>query len=275
MTSPLARCVGVSWLCGLGLLAAGAASVVASPESLIQTTTSALTHPALVELFTSEGCSSCPPADRLLAEFVQQSPVDGVGVIALSEHVDYWDGLGWRDPFSSTQFTERQNRYAARFGPDKTYTPQMIVNGTSEFVGSDRRAAVDALKKVLARTSADVRLSWTSGTTPRQLAIGVAGGASSEVWLAVTEDGLTSDVRRGENAGRKLPHTGVARLMKKIGGTNAAGAFSDTVTIAIERGWSEPALRAVVFVQAARQGVISGAQSLRFRTAEPLPLFRR
>lgn len=275
MTSPRARSVGVSWLCGLGLLAAGATAVVASPEPRIQTTTGARTHPALVELFTSEGCSSCPPADRLLADLVQQSPVDGVSVIALSEHVDYWDGLGWRDPFSSTQFTERQNRYAARFGPDKTYTPQMIVNGVSEFVGSDRRAAVDALKKASTRTSTDVRLSWTSTTTTRELAVSVSGAASSEVWLAVTEDGLTSDVRRGENAGRKLPHTGVTRMLKKSGGTSAAGTFSDTVTLSIGRGWSEPALRAVVFVQAVRQGAISGAQSLRFSTAEPLPLFRR
>ena len=235
----------------------------------------AIDKTVLVELFTSEGCSSCPPADRLLAEFVQHSPVPGVSVIALSEHVDYWDGLGWRDPFSNKQFTARQDRYAARFGPDKLYTPQMVVDGVTEFVGSDRRAAISALTKAAARAKADVRVAWQSTTAPYRLAVDVSSAPTSDVWMAVTEDGLTTDVKRGENAGKSLPHTGVTRSLKKIGETSAAGAFSMTPSVSVERGWSVPALRVVVFVQATYQGTVSGASALRFAAAEPLPLVRR
>src|SRR6516164_6714157 len=101
----------------------------------------------VVELFTSEGCSSCPPADALLKELSEQQPLQGVQVIALEEHVDYWNHLGWTDPFSSTEFSQRQSDYARIFGNDGVYTPQMVVDGQSEFVGSRGGSAKEAIQK--------------------------------------------------------------------------------------------------------------------------------
>jgi hypothetical protein len=213
----------------------------------------------VVELFTSEGCSSCPPADRLLAEVVKTMP-EGVEVIALSEHVDYWDGLGWRDPFSSKQFTERQDRYAAHFGPDRVYTPQMIVDGTAEFVGSDRSQLMKALASAKAKPKAAVTLDWTGAD---RLNVKVAGaGKSNDVMLAITEDGLSVDVKRGENAGHTLPHVRVVRSLVKIGQTDETGAFTASVRAPVQPGWNRAAVRATVFVQARGLGAIAGASSV-------------
>lgn len=225
-------------------------------------------RPFLLELFTSEGCSSCPPADRLLAEVVKSAP-GGADVIGLSEHVDYWDGLGWKDPFSSQQFTERQNRYAAHFGPDRVYTPQMIVNGSTELVGSDRGALTRALGAAASMPHGTVTLAWRD---PKSLTVSTRGAAAgAEVMMAVTEDGLASDVTRGENAGHTLPHVRVVRSLVKIGQTDGAGAFAVTVPVATRSDWKTGALRVAVFVQARGLGPISAAASLPFAAADPLP----
>jgi hypothetical protein len=222
--------------------------------------------PVVVELFTSEGCSSCPPADRLLADIVMNMP-EGVDVVALSEHVDYWDGLGWRDPFSSKLFTERQDRYATHFGPDRVYTPQMIVDGAVEFVGSDRAQLLKALGAAKARAKASVTVGWRGANA---LDVNVSAAAkSSDVMLAITEDGLSVDVKRGENAGHTLPHVRVVRSLVKIGQTDDSGALTISVPATAQAGWKLASLRATVFVQTRGLGPISGAASLPF-AARPL-----
>ncbi len=180
-------------------------------EASSQPGKTAASSSVLVELFTSEGCSSCPPADKLLTELDESQPVHGAQVIALSEHVDYWNRLGWKDPFSSAQFTERQTDYSTTLHVEDIYTPQMIVDGRIEFVGNQRATALEAIAKaaqsqkarieavIKTSTPNSITLSIQAGDIPE-----VSRGDRADVILAITESGLMSNVARGENAGRRL-----------------------------------------------------------------------
>ncbi len=204
--------------------------------------------PVLVELFTSEGCNSCPPADRHLQQLDRQ-------VIVLSEHVDYWDRQGWKDRFASPVFTERQESYARAFGIDGPYTPQMVVDGVAQFTGGDVRRAIDEINKasdyakasiVIGRTEKGVRVD--AENSPRD----------ADVWLAVADEGDTTIVKAGENKGRTLTHVAVVRSLKKIGSIKRGGVFSRQVDFdTIVSG-----KRIVVFLQAAGQSRIVGAQMI-------------
>ncbi|MGB0005890.1 MAG: DUF1223 domain-containing protein, partial [Candidatus Sulfotelmatobacter sp.] len=170
-------------------------------------------NPVVVELFTSEGCSSCPPADLLLQKLVQQQPIADAEIIALEEHVDYWNHDGWVDPYSSSEWTERQQAYADVF-KDDPYTPEAVVNGRSQFVGNNRGEVEAEIKKAAGNLKTEVRITAASSdanggqrfhVSVEKLA-GNSAGDVAEIWLAVTEDGLHSSVMRGENAGRVLQH---------------------------------------------------------------------
>jgi hypothetical protein len=201
--------------------------------------------PVIVELFTSEGCNSCPPADGLLEMWLQEQPIKGVFIVALSEHVTYWDHQGWKDPFGSQQFTARQQQYGLRFNLDSIYTPQLVIDGTREFVGSDKRsierALTDAAKtpkpalKVDA-SIADGSLNMTASGP------GLTAEKDAELVFAVTEDRLVVAVKRGENANKTLRHSGVVRWLH-------SAAPSPTATIKIASDWRRENLRVVAFVQ--------------------------
>ena len=225
----------------------------------------------VVELFTSEGCSSCPPADALLDKLDRERRIGNAEIIALEEHVDYWDHLGWRDPFSSAQWTERQQDYAASFPNDGVYTPQMVVDGRAEFVGSSEGRARTAIAKAVREPKAETRLRSepaTNGKTRVSIDVKMVpapAAQKAEVWLAVTETGLHSNVMRGENAGEDLHHAAVVRSLRKVGqaALNREVAYSGEHDVPFDPAWKKENLRVVAFVQDAKSRHILGAASVR------------
>jgi hypothetical protein len=223
--------------------------------------------PVLVELFTSEGCSDCPPADALLAELDRTQPVPGALIIPLEEHVDYWDRQGWRDPFSSFEFTSRQVTYAGHLRVASPYTPQMVVAGHWDVLGSSSRRALAAIAAAAQVPQAALTLTVTPRLgehDPVVAGIRVDGFPAgvrekADVRLAVTEDGLSSSVGAGENAGRHLVHRAVVRKLVSAGHAEPDKPFSADVKIALERGWKRENLRVVVFLEGRSSGQILGA----------------
>jgi hypothetical protein len=246
--------------------AAGPQNVAAQQE-----TARTANIPVVVELFTSEGCSSCPPADQLLAKLEAEQPVRNIEIIALEQHVDYWNNGGWFDPFSSSTATLRQYAYAGALSNGNAYTPQMVVDGQNEFIGSRTGQARSIIEQAGTRKKTEVTLSTTEGAKGEKfhVSVGAIGNLSSgdtpEIWMAITETGLHSNVRGGENSGEDLHHAAVVRKMWKIGTLKDSGAtpFSSDVGVKIERGWKRENTRVVVFVQEKKNKKILGAGSYR------------
>lgn len=174
---------------------------------------------AVVELFTSEGCSSCPPADRLLGEIVNEARKKDQPIYALAFHVDYWDYIGWKDPFADRAFSERQRRYAQAFRAGRIYTPQMVINGEHEFVGSNRNKAETAIESELGE-QAKVSVKLTKPQmTESSLKLGYELSSAPEksvLHAAVVERDLVNHIKRGENSGRTLHHDNVVRTFKTM-----------------------------------------------------------
>ena len=219
--------------------------------------------PVLLELFTSEGCSDCPPADRLLGELDQNQPVPGAELIVLSEHVDYWDRLGWRDPFSSPQYTARQQEYASKFSRDGVYTPQLVVDGRFGFVGSDGREAVSAIQKAIREPKIAIA-NVTHAGNDVAAHIDLPGSAQSSkggkavLYVAIADGKAESHVTRGENGGRNLVHVGVVRSLKQAATVDLDGAFAKDVAISVAPGIGSNGLRLVAFIQDPRSGRVLG-----------------
>jgi hypothetical protein len=191
---------------------------------------------------------------------LRDQPVPGVRIVALAEHVDYWNGLGWRDPFSSPLFTARQQTYARRLAAGGVYTPQLVVAGAVHLVGSDEKAARAAIAAAAATTRGEVTARAAPGAAGvLEVAARWREGVEAEVFVALVQDRATSEVARGENAGRTLEHVAVARSLSAIG--SGAGSFSGRVTVA---GMAS-ADRAVVFVQERSGGPIHGVASVELR----------
>jgi hypothetical protein len=232
--------------------------------------------PVLVELFTSEGCSSCPPADALLRTLADTQPIAGAAIIALGQHVDYWDRLGWKDRFSSAALTARQQQYGRSFNIDAIYTPQMVVDGREEFVGSDAGRAHRAIGKALSVPHAVLSIALEL-TAPDRVAVTVttldvpdlSRGDHAETVIAVTEDHLRSDVRSGENRGRLLTHAAVVRELRVIRGTAMVPEPSARSEVTIAPDWQREQLNVVAFIQERSSRRVLGA------AAVPLPSARR
>jgi hypothetical protein len=221
--------------------------------------------PVLLELFTSEGCSSCPPADRLLEVLDQKQPVAGAELIVLSEHVDYWDRLGWRDPFSSPQYTARQQEYASKFSRDGVYTPQLVVDGRFGFVGSDGREATLAIQRAMREQKIGIAISHVAHDGNHVTAHIESSaseqstkGAKAVLYLAVADNRAESHVTRGENGGRNLAHVGVARVLRQVGTIDLESTFAKDVTLSIQPGALPNGMRLVAFIQDPRSGHVLG-----------------
>ena len=223
----------------------------------------------VVELFTSEGCSSCPSADALLKELSERQSVQGVQVVALEEHVDYWNHLGWKDPYSASEFSQRQSDYAQVFGTDGVYTPQMVVDGQHEFVGSRSLAAREAIEKAANQPKAEIVLVPSANSSPGKLAIdvrarslaGIPVHGETELWIAVTEKGLQTDVKAGENSGETLKHAAVVRSLRRMDTLRDTAGYNRQIQLDINPGWKKENLSVVVFLAEKSSRKIIGAAS--------------
>jgi hypothetical protein len=223
-------------------------------------------HPILVELFTSEGCSSCPPADELLQKMDTSQPVTGAQLIVLSEHVDYWDHDGWKDPNSSAALTERQTAYEHVLHIDSPYTPQFIVDGTSVLKTRNSEEIIKLFQDAAARPTVPVQVGEVSfdGGSPGILNAHISASENSDkknadVYVAVALDRVESQVLRGENGGRHLTHVAVVVQLTKIGKLQKGRAFDQTVQLKLKPGTDPKNVRVVAFVQEAGPGRILGA----------------
>jgi hypothetical protein len=220
---------------------------------------------AVVELFTSEGCSSCPPADRLLSRIAAEPAARNGRLVCLAYHVDYWNRLGWPDRFSDAAFSARQRSYAEALGEARVFTPQAVVNGTRSLVGSDERGLRAAITSELERPAvAGLVLRIEPGENPGELRVRVRVDDTTPpamVRVAVVEDGLVTRVQRGENAGRTLHHDCVVRAVDE-------GELTDgtvTVRLAVPSDLVVSRSRVVALVQDADTLRVLGAATASLR----------
>ena len=217
---------------------------------------------AFIELFTSEGCSSCPSADQNLERIATRAKANGQNVYTLSYHVEYWNYLGWEDPYSSKTFSDRQREYAQQFESSRIYTPQMVINGQAEFLGSDRKRsdrAIELATKIQPQASVKVGAVFTDG---RVKVDWQRGGEAGDLHVALVQNKGLQNVTKGENARRKLSHVNVVRAMK------SSRKASGQLEFAPPKGFSQNDYHVVGFVQTAR-GIVAASRS-RIGSAAPM-----
>jgi hypothetical protein len=220
---------------------------------------SSVNSPVLVELFTSEGCSSCPPADQLLARIQKADP----NAVVLSEHVTYWNGIGWRDPFSSQDSTERQTSYVERMGLSSNYTPQMVVNGRYEFVGSDGGAAAQALHRAAEATAVLLTIS-NLNARHNHVAFSLQTGTvdkEAQLLVVLAQDEGIEPVAGGENGGRTLRHVQIARTIRQVASVKNGSAYAGTVSLDVPQAIGGEGWHLVAFLQQGPGGPILGVAS--------------
>lgn len=230
-------------------------------------------NPVLIELFTSEGCSSCPPADGLLKKLDAGQPIPGAQLIVLSEHVTYWDHDGWKDPNSSSLLTERQSSYESVLGETTAFTPQLIVDGTHQVKVADARQIQETLQGAAATPKVSVRIGEVAvdAGNPATLRIHIETDANFEkhnadVYLAVALDHVESQVLRGENGGRHLVHVAVVQELTKVGRLPKGKSFAQDVELKLKPGTDPKNIRLIALVQESGPGKVLGAALRRPRS---------
>jgi hypothetical protein len=218
----------------------------------------------LLELFTSQGCSSCPPADRLLSRLAG-SPEWRGRVVPLAFHVDYWNSIGWRDPFSAPAWSERQHRYARALRNGRVYTPQAVIDGRVHLVGSDEHRVLAELAKAARAPGPAIELETrlTGRELIAEIAVGPAPGAvlarPLDLLVAVFESGLETEVTRGENARRTLRNDYVVRRLDRVARLDSAAPSRHRLAVALAAGWKPERLGAAVFLQDPETLAVAGA----------------
>lgn len=203
--------------------------------------------PVVVELFTSQGCSSCPPAEALLDKLARDGKVAGRAVLPLAFHVDYWDDLGWPDPFASPAWSERQREYARALGDNRVYTPELVVAGRIGFVGSDALRAAKAIAAAPAQKQLTATVIWDAS----HLRIEASAPSDATLILAIYQDNTRTKVSRGENRGETLANDRVVRKLVRL----AEPGKSGKQTIAVDAAWTG----AVLFAQRADSAIVGSA----------------
>lgn len=244
------------------LVLSGVASIVAGSDN------EAARVPILLELFTSERCSSCPPADGFLAYLDAKQPVAGADLIVLGEHVDYWDSAKWKDRFSSSQFSDRQQEYTSKYHLNGVYTPQLVVDGTFGFTGSDVNKTSSAIAKAMLEAKIPIAISNVARNGDRISAriewsesSGETKGRPGVLFVAIADSRAESQVAGGENRGRSLSHVAVTRVLKQTGAVDLDRASARDITLVIHPGVGANGLRLIAFVQDPKSGHILGVAS--------------
>ena len=208
-----------------------------------------------------------PPADLILKKLSERPIVPGTEIIALEEHVDYWDHQGWKDPHSSAEYTERQDEYAHVLGKGGIYTPQMIVDGQTEFIGGHASEALAVVQKASTQPKVDIQLSPSANSENNKATFDIKisnlaalpNVKDSELWIAITEKNLYSDVKAGENSGERLEHAPVVRKIEKLDSFRGPADHQAHATVKLEPSWQRQNLSFVAFTTDKRTHKITGA----------------
>lgn len=220
--------------------------------------------PVLVELFTSEGCSSCPPADALLAQIAKRQR----DVIVLSEHVTYWNDIGWQDPYSSPESTARQAAYVDRLRLSSSYTPQMVVNGHEQFAGSDARSASQAIERATADRQVPININHVEVAADHRVHLDITTGAVAKdatLLLILTQDEGSQKVENGENGGRVLHHVQIARSFRRLALVRSGEPYQSSPTLALPQAIAGSGWHVVALLQQGDGGPVVGSASQEVR----------
>jgi hypothetical protein len=211
---------------------------------------------ALLELYTSEGCSSCPPADELMGKI--QKEYKDYSLYVLAYHVDYWDKLGWKDTFSKADFTKRQYEYAKFLDKDPIYTPQLIINGKTDYIASQETAVRNGIKSALSKPSfVNINLETTHNDAKLSINFSVEGTSNSRLFIAVVQKSAKSNVKRGENAHRVLSHYQIVRQLQSV---DLNKAKKGTVSVHLPKNFNKEDFEIIGFVQDMNSGAILGVK---------------